>query len=74
MSTNRARINVILRSGNTISSPVQDRAKADEDFTAISAARESGENLKLAWLSVTGGEIEAAHIEELNPPRKAHFG
>jgi hypothetical protein len=72
--SSNATVKVILRSGANINSPILPHADADKDLAQINGAREQGEEISLSWLSVLGGDVEAAHLEERAAPQMPRSG
>jgi hypothetical protein len=66
--SSHAIVKVILRSKATIDSPILERAQAEKDLEEINGARVQGEEIKLPWISVFGGDVEAAHLVERAAP------
>jgi hypothetical protein len=69
--SSHALVRVILRSKATIDSPILDHSQAAQDLEAINGAREQTEEIKLPWISVFGGDVEAAHLVERAAPRSS---
>ena len=67
-------IKVILRSGATIDSPIMPRADAEKDLEQINGARVQADEISLSWLSVLGGDVEAAHLVERAAPQMPRSG
>lgn len=66
--SSHAIIKVILRSKATLDSPIFEHSQAEQDLEAINGARVQGEEIKLPWISVFGGDVEAAHLVERAAP------
>jgi len=66
--SSHAIIRVILRSKETLDSPILEHSQAEQDLEAINGARVQGEEIKLPWISVFGGDVEASHLVERAAP------
>ncbi len=67
-----AAIKIILRSGQTIESPILPREAADADLAVLNSARISTDPASVSWASVAGYDIEAVHLESrVKPSRRA---
>jgi hypothetical protein len=74
MSGTQAIVKVILRSGQTIDSPIMPRDEAEKALAEVSTARMQGGDAVLPWISVLGGDIEAVHLVERRPPAMPRSG
>lgn len=66
--SSHAIVKVILRSKATIDSPTLGRSQAEKDLEEINGARVQSEEIRLPWISVFGGDVEAAHLVERAAP------
>ena len=72
--SSHAIVKVVLRSSTVIASPILSREQADQDLERISTARMQGDEIVLPWISVLGGDVEAAHLEDRAAPARERLG